>query len=322
MADRAPSAAAAPLVSVVIPTYNCEPYIRETIESVLAQRHRPIEVIVVDDGSSDRTPDIAASFGEPVRVVRQINQRVCAARNRGFAESKGEFVCFLDHDDVWFPWKLSRQLEAFAARPDAGVVFTEFLNWFPGNDGRFPEPASLAPADDGLPPFDPEHTGWIYHQFMLDCWALTSSAMIRREVFAASGGFDPALPYSEDWDLWLRLAREVPFVRLARVSTLYRQHPGQGNRVLRPVDYRTRMLEAAARRWGLASRDGRSVPEAMFHHRLAAYHMEFGLHQLRHAQLAPALGAFLRAWRHHPGHWKYPALLLASLAGWRPRAAG
>ena len=310
---------AEPLVSVIIPTFNCEPWIGETIGSVLAQTHRPLEVIVVDDGSSDRTAEIASRFGDPVRVIRQANQRVCVARNRGFAESRGEFVCFLDHDDVWFPWKLARQLEAFALRPEAGVVFSDFGLWFPGAEGRFPEAATLDPGDDSPPPIDDAYSGWIYHHFLVDCWALTSSAVIRRAVFDASGGFDPALPYSEDWDLWLRLSREVPFVKLDRASTLYRQHAGQGNRALRDIDYRTRLLESAARHWGLVSRDGRRLPSAEFRRNLARYHMQFGLHHLEHAGLRLALNSFLAAWRHQPWHWRYPALVLASLGGWRPR---
>lgn len=307
------------LVSVVIPTYNCEPYIAQTLDSVLAQTHAELEVIVVDDGSTDRTPDIVAAYGGRVVLIRQRNQRVCAARNRGFAESRGAYVCFLDHDDIWFPWKLARQLEAFAAHPDLGVVFTEFVNWMPGVDG-FGDPAALDPGDGGPPPIDPEHTGWIYHQFLLDCWALTSTVMMRREVFAASSGFDVALPYSEDWELWLRLSREHQFMRLARPSTLYRQHPSQGNKVLRPIDYRTQLLERAAREHGLASRDGRAVSPRQFGRQLARWHMQFGLHQLQHGGRRAALGSFARAWRWDPGYWRYPALMAATTVGWRPRA--
>ncbi len=307
-----------PLVSVVIPTYNCEPYVAQTIGSVLAQVHRPLEVIVVDDGSTDRTAAIAEAFGDPVRVIRQPNRRVSAARNRGFEASSGEFVCFMDHDDHWFPWKLDRQVEAFAAHPDVGVVATNFMLWRQV-EGRFPDPSTFDAGDEGDSSHDPEFSGWVYHQFLLDCWALTSTVMMRRTVFADSGGFDEALPFSEDWDLWLRLSREHRFMLLRRASTLYRQHAAQGNLVLRDVDYRTRLLEAAAQRWGLASRDGRHVPADVFQRHIAWCHMQFGLHHLKHGSTRMARAAFLRAWRHHPAHWKYPALLLASIAGWRPR---
>lgn len=312
---------AVPLVSVVIPTYNCEPYIADTIASVLAQTHRPIEVIVIDDGSTDRTPEIVAAQGDRVHLIRQTNQGVCVARNRGFELSRGEFVCFLDHDDHWYPWKLQRQIEAFHAHPEAGVVFTKFLRWSP-NDGAFALPANVAPNDDQAPPIDPEFSGWIYHQFLLDCWALTSTAMIRREALANCGGFDTELPYSEDWDLWLRLSQEYPFIKLDAVSTLYRQHPEQGNRKLRAVDYRTLLLENACQRWGLASRDGRRIESNVFHRRLAQYHLQFALHHLQHNSTAVARHALLQAWRRHPTQLKLPALICASLLGWRPRPEG
>lgn len=314
---RPPDPAA--LVSVVIPTYNCERWIAQTLDSVLAQTWRPLEVIVVDDGSTDRTPDIVADYGPPVQLMRQRNQGVCVARNRGFERSRGEFVCFLDHDDHWFPWKLQRQVEAFAARPETGVVFTSFALWLP-EQGIFPSPHTLAPANDAPPEHDPDFSGWIYHQFLLDCWALTSTAMIRRAAFVRSGGFDVALPYSEDWDLWLKLSREVPFVKLDRVSTLYRQHPGQGNRVLREVDYRTRLLEATAARWGLASADGRAVPAPVFRQRLARYHLQFALHHLQQRSRRVALRSLMRAWRLQPAWLRPPAVAAAALLGWRPRA--
>jgi hypothetical protein len=310
-----------PLVSIIIPTYNCERYIEGTLRSVLGQSHRPIEVLVVDDGSTDRTPEIVAAHGEPVRLIRQANHGVCVARNHGFQQSKGALVCFLDHDDHWFDWKLACQVEAFERDQQLGVAFTDFQLWFPEN-GAFPDPARLAPASQPAPDVDAEFTGYIYHQFLLDCFALTSTVMMRREVFAASGGFDPALPYSEDWDLWLRLAREHRFIKHARVSTLYRQHPEQGNRKLRQVDYRTELLEHARQRWGLASADGRSVELAAFRHNLARYHSQFALHQLLHGQRRAGARSMFRAWLNHPARGKYLAVAAAALMGWKPNASG
>lgn len=311
------------LVSVVIPTYNVERYIEQTLQSVLAQSHRALEVLVVDDGSSDCTRDlvVAVAAADPrVRLVSQANQGVCVARNRGLAESRGSFLCFLDHDDWWAPWKLAEQLAAFGRAPDAGVVFSDFLNWFSTESG-FAEPDSVLPALEGVPAHDNEFSGWIYHQFLIDCWALTSTAMIRRSALDSAGAFDPALPYSEDWDLWLRLSVRVPFVKLAVVSTLYRQHMEQGNRKLREVDYRTRLLESNAARHGLASRDGRKLDRERFAQNLARYHMQFGLHQLEHGRRRVAIGAFARAWRHHPARLKYGALIAAATLGWKPCAA-
>jgi glycosyltransferase involved in cell wall biosynthesis len=305
-------------VSVVIPTYNTLPYLKQTLESVLAQTHAPLEVLVVDDGSTDGTPDVAQAFGEPVRVIRQQNRGVCRARNRGFQASRGEFVCFLDHDDYWYPWKLALQLQALQSHPEVAVVFTDFKPWLPQN-GAFADPRELGSAQAPALDIDPDLSGWIYHRLLLTCWALTSTTLIRRSAFEQVGGFDEALPYAEDWDLWLRLCRQHQFLRLRAASTLYRQHPNQGNRKLRDIDYRSELLESASRRWGLRSADGRSIDAKVFHERLARYHMQFGLHHLNDAHVRVALRSFWRAWRHHPTNLKYPAFALASLLGWKPR---
>lgn len=245
-----------PVVSVVIPAYNCALYIGETLASILAQEAAELEVIVINDGSTDETGAIARGFGEPVRVIDQPNSGVCAARNHGIREARGEFIALVDHDDYWLPNKLANQLTAFAANPQVDVVFTAFTWWRPSSDGgRFPEPASFAAqaAPQGI---DGDFSGWIYHQMLLDSWVLTSTALARSTVVRASGGFDETLPFSEDWDFWLRVARTSQFLKLREATTLYRQHPNQGSRVTRPLDYRTRLLEQASRQWDWPARMG------------------------------------------------------------------
>ncbi|HEY1092631.1 MAG TPA: glycosyltransferase family A protein, partial [Burkholderiaceae bacterium] len=128
-----------PRVSVVIPSYNAEGFIAETLRSVLAQSFTDFEIIVVDDGSSDRTPEIAEALG--VRVLRQANAGVCAARNRGLAEARGEFICFLDHDDYWYPDKLAAQIAEFERDPELGVVYTDIIPWSVDATGTYPDPA-------------------------------------------------------------------------------------------------------------------------------------------------------------------------------------
>jgi glycosyltransferase involved in cell wall biosynthesis len=112
-------------VDVVIPCYNAAAHLRTTLDSVLAQTTRPHEIIVVDDGSTDASADIASAFAPPVRVVRQANAGECAARNRGFVESRSEWVAFLDADDVWEPAKLARQLECAERVSQVDCVHTD-----------------------------------------------------------------------------------------------------------------------------------------------------------------------------------------------------
>lgn len=307
-----------PTVSIIIASYNCAAYIAETLQSVVAQTLKDIEIIVVDDGSSDTTRDIVSAFGAPVRLVAQTNSGVCAARNRGIREAKGQYICLMDHDDYWFPDKLERQVRAMQAHPEVGVVYSAFTLWSRDEKThQFPAPASL---DTDIDPnaIDADYSGWIYHQFLIDCWMLTSTAMFRPEVFARCGVFDVSLPYSEDWDLWLRIAQHYPFIKLSRATTLYRQHPQQGNRVAREIDYRTRLLKQAVQTWGLCSRDGRCVSRHAFNKQLAAYHASFALGHLRAGNRKLALVAFIQSWSSYPRNIKALAYFAATLVGWKP----
>lgn len=307
-----------PAISIVIPSYNCEKYIAETINGVLAQTYGDFEVLVVDDGSTDCTRDIVSSFGPPVRLITQVNSGVCVARNRGVKEAKGEFICFLDHDDYWFPDKLALQIDAMRRHPECGVVYANFILWNQDAKGNFPASSSfdLANYPDGE---DPEYSGWIYHQFLLDCWMLTSTAMFRREVFERCGTFDETLPYSEDWDLWLRISREYPFLKLRRPNTLYRQHSQQGNRVVRNVDYRTGLLTKAVAQWGYCSRDGRCITENQFRRQLAKYYAEYGFQHLQAGSTFTGVRSLTKAWIAKPTRIHYLFYIAAAVLGWRPK---
>lgn len=307
-----------PKVSVIIPSYNCECYIAQTINSVLNQSFKEIEIIVVDDGSSDRTREIVALFGPPVRLIAQANAGRCAARNRGIREASGEYICLLDHDDYWFPDKLALQVAEFQRHPEVGAVYSPFILWCGDNNDQFPEPDrfDMTVYPDGI---DAEFSGWIYHLSLLDIDALTSAIMFRAEVFGRCGVYDESLPYSEDWDILLRVAREYPFIKLCRPATLYRQHIQQGSRVVRDIDYRTLLLTQAAKKWGLCSGDGRCVSHRKFLAQLAAYHACFALDHLRAGNRWIAVRSFMKAWLTCPLKLKYLAYIPAALSGWRPK---
>lgn len=304
-------------ISVIIPTYNCAEYVAQTLHGVVRQDWEDLEIIVVDDGSTDGTPGIAASYGSQVRLIVQDNAGVCAARNRGIEMATGEYICLLDHDDYWLPGKLHQQVRTLEGYPGAGVVYSSFQHWTRRSDGCFPAPETFS-AERQVTDIDAAYSGWIYHLFLLDCWMLTSTAMFRREVFDRCGVFDPTLPYSEDWDLWLRISRVYPFVKLKQATTLYRQHPQQGNRLNRTVDYRTELLRSAVAKWGFSSPDGNAVTRREFHKRLASYHAEFGLGHLKGGRRAIGIQSLFKAWLADPFTWKYLAYLPPSIIGWKP----
>ena len=118
-----------PSVTVVIPCFNAAPFLRATLESALNQSHAPCEVLVIDDGSTDQSAAIAASYGPPVRVISQANQGESVARNRGIEEARGSWIAFLDSDDLWMPEKLERQLTA--AQPGVACIHTNFRPFVP-----------------------------------------------------------------------------------------------------------------------------------------------------------------------------------------------
>lgn len=308
-----------PLVSVIIPSYNCESYIAETINSVLTQDYSPIELLIIDDGSTDNTCKIIEQYGNRLTLIQQSNAGVCSARNKGIKEANGDYICLMDHDDYWFPDKISLQVKAFQKHPEAGIVYSNFKRWYPDKDGKHPPTGNFRDnynENDINEPF----SGWIYHQLLEDCWVLTSCAMIRADVFETCGNFDESLPYSEDWDLWLRVSLQYPFIKLRNTTTLYREHLEQGNKKLRPIDYRTNLLLKYKKEWGLCSKDGRCLTEWQFRRLIGEYQALFGLqHLYMNGDFKIAIASLLKAWCSYPLKFKYLAYLAAALFGWKPQ---
>lgn len=188
------------LVSVVIPTYNRKDYVQEAINSVLAQTYTNYEIIVVDDGSTDGTGEVLqARYGDRIRYVWQINQGESVARNQGIAKTQGEYIAFLDSDDLWLPDKLERQISFLQSSPEVGMVSGQA--WVIDENGdRHGE--QLLGARPDMP-------GRLTLQELLlqNQIAGPSTVMVRRSVLQMTGGFDPQIKYGEDWDLWLQVIR-------------------------------------------------------------------------------------------------------------------
>ena len=186
-----------PLVSIIIPTYNRGWILKDAIDSVLAQDYEDFELIVVDDGSTDTTPQILESFGQEIIVLRQANKGVSAARNRGIAAANGQLVAFLDSDDIWLPGKLSRQVEFFGSTPDAVIHQTEEI-WI--RNGVRVNPKRRHRKQSGM----------IFEPSLKLCLISPSAVMIKKNLFNAVGLFDENLPACEDYDLWLRISCRYP----------------------------------------------------------------------------------------------------------------
>jgi len=199
-------------VSVVIPAYNAEPYLEDCLRSVLSQTHPVEEVLVVDDGSTDGTKRIVESFGSPVRLLEQKQGGPARARNLAVSQARGEWIAFLDADDMWVPEKVQKQLDALAANPDAVFCYTGLLALkLDGSRVPVPPPAlahvdaMLSLTNVGIPP---------------------SAVMLRRETLLQVGGFNEIQRGCEDWDLWFRLRKLGTFCEVPEALTVYRESLG------------------------------------------------------------------------------------------------
>ncbi len=215
-----------PSISVVIPAYNCGPKVQKTLDSVLAQTLAPLEILVIDDGSQDETAGWIEDHyrgQKMVRVIRQTNQGVAAARNRGLLEAGGAYVAFLDHDDVWLPTKLQRQLEVALEHPEAAVIYSLWRD-----------------VDEDGTPFSESYwntyfrrwtaqTGQVYQWICaMPCPIVSMSVpLLRTQAVREIGGFAPETVPCDDWDLWLRLSRKNRFEMVPEELVHYVHHSRQ-----------------------------------------------------------------------------------------------
>ena len=192
-----------PAVSIIIPTYNRWPMLGAAVESVLVQSYRDFELIVVDDGSTDGTASELVQFGSKLRYFQQDRSGVSAARNLGVLKSRGRLIAFLDSDDLWKPDKLKIQARFMESSPEVQICQTDEV-WIRHGVRVNPRIKHRKPSGD------------IFERSLDLCLVSPSAVMMTRELFDRSGGFDESLPVCEDYDLWLRIARDYPVPLIAQ----------------------------------------------------------------------------------------------------------
>ena len=205
-----------PLVSVVIASYNMGEYLPIAIRSVCEGSYKNIEVIIIDDGSTDNTQALIQPCldDQRVRYIYQENLGQPKAKNNGVKVAKGEFIAFCDADDLWMPNKLSAEIPCFDLSPTIGVVSSEV--------------AYIDENDDDIPSSDvPRHSGQITEQLVVYNCISFGSAVVKRECFDKLGLFDESLPMGIDWDLWLRFSLSYEFHHIDEITYLYRVWSGQ-----------------------------------------------------------------------------------------------
>jgi glycosyltransferase involved in cell wall biosynthesis len=286
-------------VSVVVGVYNSARWVREALDSVLAQTYPVSEVVVVDDGSTDNTPEIVTSYGGIVQYLQE-NHRGRPHRNRGILAARGQVIAFLDGDDIWAPRKIELQLELLESKGLAWVTCD--AEWM--QDGtRAIVRNSNAPIQEGD----------ILEPLLLNNFVVASTAVVARYAFDKVGLFNesPEVAAVEDWELWLRLAARYPLGCVRQKLCTLRLH---GDSFLAALPAPDRLLhlqtvvEVAVRR-----EPARLGP--LRHHALANIHYAAGVHAFRRGRLQEARRQFVQALRQEPGRigaWGY---LVAGLFG-------
>jgi len=230
-----------PLISIILLTYDREAYLREAVESVLAQTYVQWELLIVDDGSTDGTRAYLDTLTDPRirRLLRAHCGNIALLKNIGVRSTRGSYIAFLDSDDLWLPEKLALQIADLLAHPECGWSYTGYaLKNEPGRNAQWPRRRAWTP-----------HGGWILeHVIVVQGLVVVPAVMVTRRLFEGVGGFDESLPRCEDLDMWFRLAEASPATVVATPLVKVRHHAGnQATRGLEELAYLDTYTELLAR---------------------------------------------------------------------------
>ena len=310
-----PNGTTRPLVSVVMAAKNYARFLPVAVESVLRQTFADWELLVIDDGSSDHTPEAVRPFlaDRRVRYFRSDRLGQPRAKNLGIGLSRGEYVAFLDADDAWLPTKLEKQLGMFRQKPDVGVVYSR----------RSLIDESGAPLAASRPAATPQAApprGGVLNEMFVQNFVCFSSVVVRRSVFAHVGGFEPQWDLAIDYDLWLRVAKHYAFDAVDEELVLYRTgHGNLSKKLADRVATALSIMHRAETRYGV----GEEVAADVIADGYASTCRTIG-YVMRASEPATAARWYLRALRWRSRRWISAKGLAASLLAMlhRKRAAG
>lgn len=240
-----------PLVSIIIPVRNGFPYIIEAIESVLHQSFDDFELLIINDGSNDGDYEALHRIDSRIVVHHLAGNGVSSARNFGMQSSRGEFIAFLDADDVWFPGKLQAQVNYLQRHCEAGVVFGGFSKWEADQEGTFAPSSSLTTDCSHLTDSEKSRSGWIYTRLLQGLLVGMNTAIIRRHVLESIGVFNISMRQGEDSDFWLKASQVTEMHALDGCVALYRIHSSSAMHIMANENALLRVLNSAILRWDL-----------------------------------------------------------------------
>ena len=299
------------LVSVVIPVFNGERYICDAVESVLRQTYNNIEILVIDDGSTDETIDRLASYAHDITIIKQPNGGSAKARNAGIRQSKGELIAFLDADDLWHPQKLEILVSHMSRNTNIGLAYNSWQVINADDEiaiGQFMGQS----FDEQSPAIVPEGSGFIYCELLIDSIIHTSAAIMRRSIVDAVGLFDERFRKGQDYEFWFRVSRVVSVHKLAADLSIYRLHPGGVTSSASPINYGPWIIGEALKKWGRVGPDGRKTGYLKLHRRLADQWHSFGMLHYGSGNFKVASASFLKSLIHRP--WGIRTALMFAMA--------
>lgn len=286
-----------PLVSVVIATYNMGQYISQAIQSVLQQPNIDLEVIVVDDGSTDSTPETLQQFNQDsrVRIIHQTNQGQPKAKNAGVQAARGRYIAFCDADDYWLPNKLAVQLPLFDRNHKTGIVYSPVVLLYP--DG-----AKKEQSKDGF------FRGNVLDKMFLRNIVPFGTSVVRRECFEQEGRFDESIPMGIDWDLWLRFSVHWEFDFVTEPTYVYRIWDGQMSKNWRGrYDCAFRIMDKFVERYP------NELPDKMIATGYADTYTNLAAARFRHDSFITAMEAFRKALTYRISYWPTWCMLITLL---------
>ncbi len=204
-----------PLVSIILPTYNCAAFLPHSIGTILLQTYNSYEIIVIDDGSTDNTKEVLHPFMQRIKYIRlEQNKGLPTARNIGIRSAQGKYIAFIDADDLWLPEKLQTDIEYFETHSEVSMIYSKHINIDEKGDDLDGNTKRQLPS------------GNIFTQlFSEQNFIITSSVVVRKEVFETTGLFDEQLFNCQDWDMWLRIAFHFQVAGINKPLVKYRHNP-------------------------------------------------------------------------------------------------
>lgn len=276
-------------VTAIVVVFNGEKYLRQCIDSILNQDYQPLEILVIDDGSTDSTMQIIKSYGKKIRSYHQVNSGIAEARNKGIELANGDYIAFLDADDIWIPGKISTQITVFRKYPHYDVVY--------GNFKRIS--ASVVNNDLETQPMKPEidknWSGCLYPRMLMDSWVHIITAMAPKKIFIDVGGFDPDKKIGEDYDFWIRVSKKYKMTKIPYPLALYRDNPSSITARFTERNYGAEIVKKYISKYGLSDPNGGEISKKQIRKRLHQLWFMHGYIARNNGRYPAAARSFIKA---------------------------